>query len=117
MRVPVEPATALGPVDEALLAAAPDAEVATLTARDGRRVTSADVYLDGVDVLAGAEAVAIERSGDRATGVRLADGRRRAGGRGGRRGRHVRDAAAAARLGVHAPRARAAGCATTSGCR
>jgi len=74
VRVPIEPATHLGPIDEALLAAAPDARVADLTARDGRRVTSADVYLDGVTLRADATAVAIERRGDRATGVRLADG-------------------------------------------
>ena len=37
----------LGPVDRALLAAAPDAEVVTLTRRAGRRVTAADAYLAG----------------------------------------------------------------------
>jgi choline dehydrogenase-like flavoprotein len=74
VRVPVEPARELGPIDEALLAAAPDARVADLTAKDGRRVTSADVYLDDVTVRAGATAVAIERNGTRATGVRLDDG-------------------------------------------
>ena len=74
VRVPIEPATALGPIDEALLAAAPDARVADLTAKDGRRVTSADVYLDGVTLRIGATAVAIEREGIRATGVRCADG-------------------------------------------
>jgi choline dehydrogenase len=75
VRVPIEPAAPLGPVDEALLAAAPDATVARLTARDGRRVTSADVYLDGVTVAAGVPAVCLELAGQRATGVRLADGR------------------------------------------
>ncbi len=75
IQVPIEPATALGIVDEALLAAAPDACVAMLTAQDGRRVTAADVYLQGVTVRAGVEAVAVEVVGGRATGVRLADGR------------------------------------------
>jgi len=74
VRVPSEPATVLGPVDAALLAAADDATVADLTARDGRRMTSADVYLDAVTLRVGATAAAIERSGRRATGVRLTDG-------------------------------------------
>jgi choline dehydrogenase-like flavoprotein len=74
VRVPIEPATALGPIDAALLAAAPDARVADLTAKDGRRVTSADVYLDGVTLRTGAMAAAIERDGTRASGVRLDDG-------------------------------------------
>jgi choline dehydrogenase-like flavoprotein len=75
VRVPIEPATVLGPIDEALLAAADDATVADLTARNGRRVTSADVYLDEVALRTGATAAAIERDGSRATGVRLDDGR------------------------------------------
>jgi choline dehydrogenase-like flavoprotein len=75
IQVPLEPASSLGVVDEALLAAAPDASVAVLTTLDGRRVTSADVYLRGVTVLAGDEVVGIELAGDRATGIRLDDGR------------------------------------------
>ena len=74
VRVPIEPATALGPIDEALLAAAPDARVADLTAKDGRRVTSADVYLDGVTLRIGATAVAIERERDPGDRRPLADG-------------------------------------------
>jgi choline dehydrogenase-like flavoprotein len=74
-RVALQPAAAPGSVDRALLAAAPDATVATLTTRDGRRLTSADVYLsNAVTVLAGAAAERIELAGDRATGVRLAGG-------------------------------------------
>jgi choline dehydrogenase-like flavoprotein len=74
-RMPTEPAAVLGPVDDALLAAAPDATVATLTTRGGRRVTSGDVYLStAVTVQAGAAAERIERVGGRASGVRLADG-------------------------------------------
>jgi choline dehydrogenase-like flavoprotein len=75
VRVPIEPGAPLGTVDEALLAAATDATVARLTARDGRRVTAADVYLDGVEVLAGVPAVRLELDGRRARGVRLGDGR------------------------------------------
>jgi choline dehydrogenase-like flavoprotein len=74
VRVPVESAAPLGPVDEALLASSPDATVARLTTCDGRRVTAADVYLDGVAVLAGVAAVRLELVRGRATGVRLADG-------------------------------------------
>jgi choline dehydrogenase len=80
VRVPLEPAAPLGAVDEALLAAAPDATVARLTARAGRRVTAADAYLDGVTgvtgvtVAAGVPAARLELAGGRATGVRLADG-------------------------------------------
>jgi choline dehydrogenase/5-(hydroxymethyl)furfural/furfural oxidase len=74
-RLPLEPAVP-GVVDRALLAAAPDAAVATLTARGGRRVTSADVYLSsaGATVVAGATAARIELVAGRASGVRLADG-------------------------------------------
>jgi choline dehydrogenase-like flavoprotein len=75
VRIPVEPAAPVGPVDQALLAAAPDATVARLTTRHGRRVTAAEAYLDGVMVLAGVPAVRLELDGGRARGVRLADGR------------------------------------------
>jgi choline dehydrogenase-like flavoprotein len=75
VRVPLEPAAPLGPVDEALLGAAPDATAARLTTRDGRRVTTADAYLDGVAVIAGVLASSLELAGARVTGVRLADGR------------------------------------------
>jgi choline dehydrogenase len=74
-RLPMEPAASLGAVDEALLAATPDATVATLATRDGRRVTSADAYLsDAVTVLAGAAAERIELASGRATGVLLTGG-------------------------------------------
>ena len=68
----------LGPIDRALLAAAPDAVAARLTRRDGVRVTAADAYLAGIgaDRLA-AVAGAVERvvvAGGRATGVVLGDG-------------------------------------------
>ena len=68
----------LGPIDRALLAAAPDAVAARLTRRDGVRVTAADAYLAGIgaDRLA-VVAGAVERvvvAGGRATGVVLGDG-------------------------------------------
>lgn len=74
VRVPVEPVTVreLGPVDRALLAAAPDATTVRLTRRDGRRVTAADAYLHDaeVDVRAASEVTAVELVGRRAVGVR-----------------------------------------------
>jgi choline dehydrogenase-like flavoprotein len=81
--VPVEPAAEheLGPVDRALLAAAPDAERVPLTRRDGRRVTVADAYLAPVRDRANLQVVAdctVDRvvlDGRRAVGVHLADGR------------------------------------------
>lgn len=71
----------LGPVDRALLAAAPDARRAPLTRRHGRRVSAADAYLpmvpdDGRLAVHGdatVDRVVFER--DRAVGVELADGR------------------------------------------
>ena len=79
VRVPCEvvPDSELSPLDRALLAAAPDAVRATLTRRDGRRVTAAEAYLPGSDVtvLAGTAAERVELDGRRAVGVRLADGR------------------------------------------
>jgi choline dehydrogenase-like flavoprotein len=54
-RIPLEPATPAerGPVDRALLAAAPDAEAAMLTRRGGRRVSVTDAYLSGPQLAAG----------------------------------------------------------------
>ncbi len=77
VRVPRAQGGEAGPVDRALLAAATDAEPARLAWRDGRRVTAADAYLAGapVDVQASAEASSVDLHGDRATAVRLADGR------------------------------------------
>lgn len=70
----------LGAVDRALLAAAPDAELARLTRRDGRRVTSAEVSLwpalDRANLVVRADSL-VDRvvfDGRRAVGVRLADG-------------------------------------------
>ena len=80
VRVPVASVAAaeLGPLDRALLAAAPDAEVATLTRRDGRRVTAADVYLDAVavDIVGDAAVARLQVEHGRAGGVVLEDGRR-----------------------------------------
>lgn len=81
--LPVEPARQeeLGPVDRALLAAADDARPAPLTRRNGRRVTTADAYLglvpsDGRLAVHGDATVdRVLFDGDRAVGVRLADGR------------------------------------------
>jgi len=77
VRVPMAPATDLGPVDRALLAADRDAEPATLTRRGGRRVTAADVYLhhEGITLVSGVEARRLVLDGGRATAVRLAGGR------------------------------------------
>jgi choline dehydrogenase-like flavoprotein len=77
VRVPMTAATQLGAVDRALLAASPDAAAAVLAMRDGRRVTAADAYLRDVEVtiVSGVEARRIVLDGDRATAVRLADGR------------------------------------------
>jgi choline dehydrogenase-like flavoprotein len=79
IRVPLERAddSELGPLDRALVAAAPDAEPAMLTRHAGRRVTAADAYLGDVDVeLAGdAPVTRLRMSGRWATGVVLADGR------------------------------------------
>lgn len=77
VRVPRTTATELGAVDRALLVAAGDAEPATLAMRDGRRVTAADAYLRDAEVtiVSGTEVRRIVFDGERATGVRLADGR------------------------------------------
>ncbi len=77
VKVPIEPAAPLGPVDKALLAAAPDATVVRLTTRGGRRVTAADAYFDQVPVelATGVPAARLEVVGGRARGVRLTDGR------------------------------------------
>ena len=78
VRVPLE-VTAddeLGPLDHALLAAAPDAVKATLSRRGGRPITDAEAYLSGmaVTVLADADATRVQLDGRRAVGVELADG-------------------------------------------
>ena len=80
--LPVERAaeSELGSVDRALLAAAPDAEVAPLTRRDGRRVTSAEVSLwpaldrDNLVLRADSPVDRIVFDGRQAVGVRLVDG-------------------------------------------
>jgi choline dehydrogenase-like flavoprotein len=69
-----------GAVDRALLAAAPDAEPAPLTRRDGRRVTSAEASLwpalgrENLSVRTETTVDRIEFDGRRASGVRLAGG-------------------------------------------
>jgi choline dehydrogenase-like flavoprotein len=70
----------LGAVDRALLAAAPDAELALLTRREGRRVTSAEVslwpVLERANLVVRPDSL-VDRvmfDGRRAVGVRLADG-------------------------------------------
>ena len=80
--VPVEvaPSDDLGPVDRALLAAAPDAIRAPLTRLDGRRVTTAEAYLwpalsrPNLAVTADAHVDRVVFDGRRAVGVALADG-------------------------------------------
>jgi len=81
VRMPVTPAAdhELGPIDRALLVAAPDARRLPLTRRDGRRVTPADAYLtdlpaDRLDMRTDAAAMRIELRSRSAVGVRLAGG-------------------------------------------
>jgi choline dehydrogenase len=68
----------LGPLDLALLAAAPDATLAPLTRRRGRRVSAADAYVPGprpgLEILTDAPVDVVALDGRRATGVVLADG-------------------------------------------
>lgn len=67
----------LGPVDRALLASAPDAEVPLLTRRGRRRITAFDAYLAGrTDVALRADAIAtkVVVESDRAVAVELAGG-------------------------------------------
>ena len=70
----------LGVVDRALLAAAPDAELARLTRRNGRRVTSAEVSLwpalerQNLAVRVGSLVDRVVFDGRRVVGVRLAGG-------------------------------------------
>jgi len=70
--------TELGPLDRALLAAAPDTAPVPLTRRGGRRVTAADAYLamppPTLTVLTDATITRIVLHGGRAVGVELADG-------------------------------------------
>jgi 5-(hydroxymethyl)furfural/furfural oxidase len=74
------PESEFGVVDRALLAAAPDAERARLTRRNGRRVTSAEASLwpvlgrDNLEVRTDSPVDRVVFDGRRATGVRLADG-------------------------------------------
>jgi len=82
MLLPEEPAgdEELGVVDLALLRAAPDAEQALLTRRDGQRVTSAEAYLwpalhrESLTLRSGAPVDRVLLDGARATGVRMNDG-------------------------------------------
>ena len=70
----------LGLIDRALLASHPNARVASLTRRDGRRVTAAEVYLwpvlqrPNLEVRPDSEVQRIDITGRRATGVTLTDG-------------------------------------------
>lgn len=77
-RVSVPRADAVpGPVDAALLAAAPDAAAASLTWRDGVRVSAATVYLAGtpVEVIAGVSVSRVVLDGSHVTGVVVGDDR------------------------------------------
>ncbi len=82
VEIPVEPAAEheLGPVDRALLAADPDAVIAPLTRRGGRRVTSAEAYLwpaagrSNLDVRTGVTVDRLTLDGRRCVGVATADG-------------------------------------------
>jgi choline dehydrogenase-like flavoprotein len=78
IRVPLEQVRddELGPVDRALLAAAPDAERATLTRDAGRRVTAAEAYLGdaAVEIVGDAPVTRLTFDGALATGAVLADG-------------------------------------------
>jgi choline dehydrogenase-like flavoprotein len=72
------PESELGPLDRALLAAAPDAAPVPLTRRGGRRVTAADAYLTAapptLTVLADTAVTRVVLDGRRAVGVELGDG-------------------------------------------
>jgi choline dehydrogenase-like flavoprotein len=78
--VPREPpgADELGPLDRALLAAAPDATLAPLTRRGRHRVTSSDAYLalrpPNLRIMTDTTVAAVNLEGRRATGVVLSDG-------------------------------------------
>lgn len=82
VQIPVEPAAdaELGPVDRALLAAAPATERADLTRRSGRRVTSAEAYLwpvldrPNLEIGASTPVDRVQRTNTRTTGVHLDDG-------------------------------------------
>ena len=69
-----------GPLDRALLAAAPDASAVPLTRRDGRRVSAADAYLvpalgrDNLEVRTDASVSRVVLDGRRACGVELVGG-------------------------------------------
>ena len=82
VRIPAEqpdPAE-LGPIDRALLASHPDACIASLTRRNGRRVTAAEAYLwhvrhrPNLTVRPASEVQRIDIANRRATGVTLANG-------------------------------------------
>jgi choline dehydrogenase-like flavoprotein len=83
MAIPAELAALdeLGPLDRALLSAAPDAARVPLTRRGGRRVTAAEAYLwpgserSNLSVLSDSLVDTVVFDGGRAVGVRLADGR------------------------------------------
>ncbi len=68
----------VGPLDRALLAAAPDAAPVPLTRRAGRRVTAADAYLTAppteLRVVTDATVASVALDGRRAVGVTLAGG-------------------------------------------
>jgi choline dehydrogenase-like flavoprotein len=68
----------LGPLDRALLDAAPDAERVPLTRSEGQRVTSADAYLtpcpSDLTVVTDRTVESVALDGRRAVGVRLAGG-------------------------------------------
>jgi len=68
----------IGPVDRALLAAAPDTALVPLTRRAGRRVTAADAYLGeprpDVRIVSDAEVATVALDSRRAVGVTFADG-------------------------------------------
>jgi choline dehydrogenase-like flavoprotein len=78
------PATAaeLGPLDRALLAAAPDARPVLLARRDGRRVSTAECYLEparsrgNLAVRTGVEVERVLWTGSRAVGVATSAGER-----------------------------------------
>lgn len=80
--IPSEPAALheLGPVDRALLTACPDARAAQLTRRNGRRCTAAEAYLwpvadrPNLDVRPNSCVDRVLFEGNRAVGVRLANG-------------------------------------------
>ena len=111
----------LGPLDRALLAAAPDARSRPSPGAAGRRVTAADAYLarrpPDLRIMADRRSSTVQLDGRRATGVVLADGTTIDGDAVVRRRRRDRFPRAARPLRRRRSPASGTGCATIRRCR